>query len=299
MSKLEAALASRYSHLPMRDLVHSVCKHFLDSGLGDDNAEQRLCSNIDTIYWQQLSEVLLAHQLLAKNITPIHRKAGPDFLIRNGEQNVWIEVICPEARGLSPSWLRPISGQAGDFPHEALLLRWTAAIKEKSEKLLGGDSCRGYLSEGIVGGSDAYVIAINGRLLRGFNGVFPELNGISQFPFAVEAAFCVGPIEVRLDRETLAIVAQGYKHRQFVRKPSGANVPTDTFFDPRFASVSAIWAMDIDESILLGQHGEQAVVHNPSAANRVPAGLLPAHSDYVATEYTEYYRIDRLKRDSI
>jgi hypothetical protein len=88
-----------------------------------------------------------------------------------------------------------------EFPHEPLLLRWTAAIKEKAEKLLGNAAgAKGYLDKGIVATDDTYVIAVNGRLLRGPH--FATINGISQFPFAVEAAFAVGPIAVVINLDT-------------------------------------------------------------------------------------------------
>jgi type I restriction enzyme S subunit len=91
------------------------------------------------------------------------------------------------------------------MPHEAMLLRWTAAIKEKAEKLLGSvDGSRvGYLTKGTVRSDEAYVIAINGRMLRRLGS---SLLGISQFPFAAEAVFAFGPYELHLDRKTLKVV---------------------------------------------------------------------------------------------
>ena len=51
-------------------------------GLGDGNAEQRLCSNDDHTYWQQLSEVLVADQLLKVGLQPLlyDLEAGMPFL---------------------------------------------------------------------------------------------------------------------------------------------------------------------------------------------------------------------------
>ena len=78
----------------------------------------------------------------------------------------------PMPTGLSQDWLNPVPGEGGFVPHEAILLRWTAAIKEKAEKLLGNEKtgARGYLAKKVVGEGDAYVIAVNARMLRG--GVF-------------------------------------------------------------------------------------------------------------------------------
>jgi type I restriction enzyme S subunit len=69
--------------------------------------------------------------------------------------------------------------KAVSFPHEQMLLRWTSAIKEKWEKLIGSQdgTFKGWVEKGIVVPEDAYVIAVNGRQLR---GAFPALTGISQ-----------------------------------------------------------------------------------------------------------------------
>jgi len=84
------------------------------------------------------------------------------------------------------------------MPHEAMLLRWTAAVKEKAEKLLGNSvsGVKGYLQKGLAGTNDIYVVAVNARLLRGPN--FASVTGISQFPFAAEAVFAIGPYAVNI-----------------------------------------------------------------------------------------------------
>jgi hypothetical protein len=180
------------------------------------------------------------------------------------------------------------------MPHEAMLLRWTSAIKEKSEKLIGTpeNPGTGYLIKGLVAADDSYVIAVNGRLLR---SRFPQLEGISQFPFAVEATFSIGPYAVTINRETLESTDRGHQHRPLIPKPNGALVPADTFLDPRFSPISAIWAMDADENLLVGRQQPMVVVHNPTALNPLPVDLLPAFSEYVAISNGDYYQLERRK----
>lgn len=110
---------------------------------------------------------------------------------------------------------------------------------------------------------DTYVIAVNGRRLRGREGSFQQLEGISPFPFAVEATLAVGPLQVRLDRETLEVVSAAHMTRYEIPKPTGAIVTADTFLDPANAHVSAVWAVDVDERLALDEEGPMAVVHNP------------------------------------
>jgi hypothetical protein len=57
----------------------------------------------------------------------------PDLLVHHGGRNIWIEVICPEPVGIPMEWLQSKLDEVITLPHEAILLRWTAAIKEKAE----------------------------------------------------------------------------------------------------------------------------------------------------------------------
>lgn len=281
----------------MRERLIAVCQHYIDNGLGDGNATQRLCSPDTSIYWQQLSEVLLADQLMAAGIAFAHQAVGPDFRIDHQEKRIWIEVITPTPVNVPAAWLAPAGGGVRNFPHEEILLRWTAAIKQKAEVLLGNPpNVNGYLANGIVGVDDCYVIAVNGRLLRGFDGGLDALIGISQFPFAVEATFAVGPLQVQIDRETFEASEPKHQQRYLIHKPVGQPVPADTFLDLRFAPISAIWATDIDEFTVLDRPAKMVVVHNPSTPNPIPLGFLPAHDEYVARVLDEQsYQLDRVE----
>lgn len=301
---LVASIASRFPFEGeagdmIRERTLRVCGAHIESGLADNNCEQRLCSDDHSVFWQQFSEVLLAYQLQARGLKLSHAAEGPDFLLEHGGQRIWIEVITPEPKGLPDAWINHTIGNVVSLPHEELLLRWTAALKEKTEKLLGcihrraGDRVPGYRDKGIVPEGDVYVVAVNGRLLRGFGGVVPELNGISHYPLAVEATLAVGPLQIRIDRTTLEELSSGHQHRARVRKPSGAEVPADTFLDPAFSPVSAIWAVDVDETLLLGEPRPMVVAHNPLAATPLPRKFLPAQSEYFADVHADYYEIRR------
>ncbi len=251
--------------------------------MADQNFISRLTSGHDPTFWACLSEALLADRLHNKTFPA--RSAigeGPDFLVLDGTRKVWIEVICPEPRGVPTDWSTFQEGVT-DFPYESILLRWTAAIKEKSEKLIGNadGTSNGYLQSGIVGPNDAYVIAVNGCQLR--NGPFPALSGISQFPFAVEAVFPLGAYQLTINRDTLEVVDRGHRHRPYIINRNGAHVPAYAFLNPRFNPISAIWAVDINGESVIGNREPMAVVHNPNATNPIPVGFLPADSEYVAT----------------
>lgn len=260
-----------------------VCNDFVDRGLADPNFVSKLTSGEDSTFWACLSEALLADRLCNKTFPDRGVVGeGPDFLVLDGDRKVWIEVICPEPRGVSADWLAFKEGVT-DFPHENILLRWTAAIKEKSEKLIGNTdgTTNGYLQTGVVASKEAYIIAVNGCQLR--HGPFSALFGISQFPFAAEAVFSIGPQQLRISRETLEVVDRDHQHRPYVINKNGAQVPADTFLDPRFNPISAIWAVDVNGGAAIGNSEEMAVIHNPNALNPVSIGFLPTDHEYVAT----------------
>ena len=294
---LSDALRVRYSGaLPADETVYQrvleICQWYIDAGLGDADAKLRLTSADDAIYWQQLSEVLIARELVQAGLAPSRRPSGPDFLIEHQGRRIWIEVICPKPNDIPSDWLDTTNSPVS-FPHEAINLRWTAAIKEKFEKLTGKPDRTeaGYLAKGVVAPDDVYVIAVNGRLLR---NEFPQLSGISQYPFAVEVTLAVGPFSIHIHPNTLKATWSGLQHRRLLQKPNGALVPADTFFDPAYVPVSGVWATDFDEKVLFGASKPSILAHNHTASNPLPALLLPVHSEYRATVGTEEYSVDRV-----
>jgi len=267
-----------------RQHLASACADFVNRGLADPKFVRELASGSDQKFWACISEALVAERLRDKSFGA--RKTleeGPDFLVMDGPRRVWIEVVCPEATGVPANWLNPQLGGVVNFPHEQILLRWTSAIKAKAEALIGSaDSTQeGYLRSGVIAPDDAYVIAVNGCQLR--SGPFPALFGISQFPFAAEAVFPIGPFQVRINTETRAVVDRGHQHRPYVLNKNGAKVPAYTFLDPRFNPISAVWAVDLNGGTAIGNSEPMAVVHNPNATNPIPPGFLPADDEYVAT----------------
>jgi len=167
---------------------------------------------------------------------------------------------------------KPNDFKVGDFPHNEILLRWTAAFKEKWEKL------GKYRAAGIVGEKDAYVIAINGCQL----GALPLHHGISRYPFAVEAVYCVGPVAVPIDKATGRIGKGFTTIRTSIRNANNAPVPTSPFVDPAYSGVSGIIAYTKDRSddaIL-----PVDVIHNHYASVPVPNEVLGSAGDEWITE---------------
>lgn len=267
-----------------RDELTRVCEAFISSGFAGSNYISELTSGSNGKFWSCVSEALIFDRIREMNfgVRP-NAGVGPDFLVEDGNRKVWIEVVCPQPIGLPPEWLEIQSSSFGHVPHDAILLRWTSAIKEKTEKLIGSEDgrVRGYLHTGVVSESDVYVIAVNGCQLR--HGPFPALHGISQFPYAVEAVFPIGPYQLKIDKKTLKCVGDGFQERYSISKPNGSSVPSYAFLDTRNKMISAIWAVDFNAGTVIGNHEPSALIHNPNAVNALPQGFLPSCEEYVAT----------------
>lgn len=283
-----------------RQELNRVCNEFLDSGLADSKFVKELTSGQDSKFWACISEALLADRLRDK-VIPERSSIGegPDFLVMDDNRKVWIEVICPEPCEIPSDWLNHEEGVI-EFPHNDILLRWTAAIKEKAEKLIGNadGTIKGYIQTGVVAANDAYVIAVNGCQLR--SGPFSALLGISQFPFAAEAVFAFGPLQLKINKETLKVIERGHQHRPNIINKNEAEVPTYTFLDPRFNPISAIWAVDINGGSVIGNGEPMSVIHNPNALNPVSKGFLPADSEYIATPVSNNeYLLEKINLQNI
>ena len=287
MERINACLENRFPGVGraalLREHLTRACTIFIESGLADAKFVDELTFGSDAKFWSSLSEALVYQRLTDKKFPPRARiGVGPDFLVDIDDRRLWIELICPEPMGIAPGWTNVEPGTATSMPHEEMLLRWTAAIKEKNEKLVGTQDgrTRGYIQTGVVNHDDIYVIAINASQLR--HGPFPSLTGITQLPFAVEAVFPVGPYQLKIDPTTMRVVERGHAHRMTITKPNGAQIPTHAFLNPWFRNVSAIWALDLNGQAIIGNAEPSALVHNPNAFNPLPKRFLPADAEFVA-----------------
>lgn len=265
---------------------------FREHGLDDPQFSQELASGNPHKHHQRLAEMLLAKYLWDNGFTLSSACEGPDFKASKGGITVWIELVTPEPRGISPSWL--LSGDnegVWTYPHTEIALRYTSSLKEKFEKLTGiPKGQRGYLSKGIVGSNEPYVIAINQHLLQ---SNFRTLHGISQTPTACEVLYSVGAIQLHLNRATGQTTHMDHAHRPSLEKTGSGGekvaVPANSFLDPAYAPVSAVMALDLQEEALISpdraalkKEHLAAVIHNMGARNAIPTRFLPGQEHWTA-----------------
>lgn len=203
------------------------------------------------------------------------RDVGPDFRFEHDGLTMWVEAISPEPKGLPEHWMTAPKAdefKVGNFPHNEILLRWTAALKEKWQKL------QDYHQKKIIKENDAYVIAVNGCQL----GALPVNHGITRYPFAIEAVYPVGPLAYELDRATGRIGKAIVTQRLSIRNKNNAPVATTIFADPAYSGISAVIACTMDRSDDASLPLD--VIHNHFARVRVPDQTLGSAGDEWVTE---------------
>ena len=204
---------------------------------------------------------------------------GPDLGLIRKDKTIWIEATVPMPEGIPPNWLSPFPGSVQKMPDEEIVLRWTAALREKNNKRVT------LLQKKRIRPEDAYVVAVNSCMLSDF----PDLDhGVSQFPFAVEAAFPIGPIQVPFTKtQTGAVHAGPARHslRYFIKNPKGIDVRTDNFLNPDYAGIGML--IGCSRAHMLDAKLPLIGAYNPLAHNPVAVGVLGIGTEYVAEKRSE------------
>jgi hypothetical protein len=270
---VEEFIAAKYSkNLLARAYYTDLWRRYAASGLPDRHFAKELRSGDEGKFWERAWEMLLYHHLAKLGHTIRSCDPGPDFEIPAGNASIWVEATVPSPVDLPSNWIEVPSREFGarNVPHEGMLLRWTAALKEKMHKL------EAYRAKGIVSDCDPYVIAINACRLSGLG----TTRGASGLPIAVEAVFPIGPWKFPILQEEGRLGDPVRSDRFSIKNKNGSDVPTDSFLSPTYAGVSALLGCSTcyaPEEVL-----EVVIVHNPLASNRLPLGMLGASIEYTA-----------------
>jgi hypothetical protein len=279
-----AFLDTQYPDAPdYKSSLVALWQKYQSLGLPNQHFVSELTSGKKTAVFQRAWEMMLAHHLDAQGHHLTTADEGPDFRFEHDGLIVWVEAVSPEPQGVPDHWLEklePNEFKVGDVPHTEVLLRWTAALKAKWDKLNVD------VAKNIVRASDAYVIAINGCQL----GAFALQHGVSRFPYAVEAVYALGPLAVPIDKTTGKIGKPFVSIRPAIQTAKGAPVPTSLFIDPQYAGVSAIIACSMDRS--KGASLPVDIVHNHFARVRVPERILGREGEEWATTMVDNNEIE-------
>lgn len=250
----------------VRDEEHLSCeKEFVESLWSTYRplADPHFRSDARNHFLQRFWEMYLACTLLKRGFTLIRSgNEGPEFYFEFNSQRIWVEAIAPGA-GDGPDHVPEIQlGECYDVPERQILLRFTAAIFAKQEKL---ESAR---AKGIVGLNEQMILAINSR------GI-PDAHYRADMPYVVKALLPVGNLTVGIDPKTRAVTDSFHTYREEIRKGNSSHVATTAFLNPRFKSIVAVIHSGVDVTIHPTQLGDEFVVlHNPSAMPSLPDAVF-------------------------
>jgi hypothetical protein len=269
--RVRAFLAEQFkTRLPSLTELTALWETYVRLGLPNEDFVAEFTSGKPSSLAQRTWELLVAQHLHDQGHELTCVGNGPDLCLKHGDTRIWVEAICPEPKNVPAEWLEPPNpndGKVGNFPHEQILLRWTAAFAEKCRKL------KTYLEKGTVLPTDAYVIAINGCQL----GLTPGARGITQMPFGVETVFPIGPLQYSINRATNKIEGTSISLRFSIINHNNTAIPTTSFVDPAYSGVSAVFGCATDRRY--GKPLAMHVVHNPLATVPVPHGLFGVDED--------------------
>jgi len=207
-----------------------------------------------------------------------HSDVGPDIFL--SDINAWAEVITPTDGELgNPNTVPKMNmGETSRFPSDQIMLRLSAAFKEKAEKF------RNYLSDEIVSSSQPLIICISGGGLADNLPLYAQ----GSYPGIVKTLFPIGDLTYRYNLQTRKLQDPYHKFRQGIEKVSGKEtkmIDMDFFLQDEYRHISAViysWAK-ADSPISRQKWGADFyTIHNPLAINPLEHGSIGVGREYSA-----------------
>lgn len=283
----------------------AVFAWFSDAGLVERKFAAAIEAGSDPEYAQNLSEMLVAYRLhqhgFALKRSP--RKGGPDFIATKDGVTIQVEVITPQPLPEVAEYLNRPKVSVFTVPLQHFLMNWTKGVAAKVKQLLGDGQTKGWRDKNLVDSKFPFVIAVNGCLFATAldEGFFRP--PIGNHPWAATGLYALSDATIRFDRQTGKRLWSGFEFRKELMREDKGAIPLDTFLDPTYASVSAVWAMSLDDfdllhddpEILSRQRYASAVLHNPNAEVALTVGHLPAYEEWTVMPNEEGYEVTRVK----
>lgn len=226
----------------------------------DKDFPAQLAQDFEARFWEMYLTCTLIHKYF-KVLPKRTRARGPDIRIEYGSTTIWIEAVTPTVGDSKKCDSVPPAkiGVAQEIPDEQMTLRFRSAIHDK---YFGKYFT--YLGDGIIGGGDCYVIALNGCRMPWRGGDYEPARIVrSVLPF--------GPQVVTIDTRFHEIVKTGHQYRAHLKKASGEEVETDIFLKPEYRHLSAVMFSEINIANLTSGMGDDfIIVDNPLASKKLP-----------------------------
>lgn len=237
------------------------------------HADPNFLSAIRHDFYSRFWEMYLSCALEEVGLSVSSKAEGPDILLTQNGQRIWVEAVAPTAGGVGhPDRVPDIKmKEAQSVPDDEILLRYRAAIEEKYTR-----KRQTYLDNGVLDAGEPYIVAICGTKI-GFCLADDEPARIAR------AVYPIGNRFAKLNIKTGEMVDGGYSNRDELVKKSGAVVRTDVFMNPEYSGLSAVLCSNADAvngPFSLG--ADFSLVHNHSSINPIPHGLIPLGQEYSA-----------------
>ncbi|CAK8722226.1 MAG: hypothetical protein CDV28_11639 [Candidatus Electronema aureum] len=256
-----------------------VIKLWQDSGkFLDPKFPDKLASRFHQHFW----ELYLAATLHDVGFPLVEQKKeeGPDILLCNNSQCVWVEAIAVTAGDGNDAVPANVCGQASPVPDEQIRLRLTSAFKEKFEKY------QKYITNGIVSDNDQFIIAINAAIV-------PSARLERELPFIVRCLLPFGHELLEINQQTMKAVNRTHTYQGEINKKSGTKIPVTIFQQEKYEGISAVIYSCSDVSynnVILGD--DIVVVHNPLARNQLPHDFIKRGSEFFVNCQLQLERIE-------
>ncbi|MEW5836709.1 MAG: hypothetical protein AB1832_16730 [Pseudomonadota bacterium] len=264
--------------------------------LADREFDKHLLSDSTAQSEARMGELLFAMLLWQSDFALSSANSGPDFRATKDGLTICFEVITPEPKGFPEGYLNSlkVGGEVAQrVPHEQRILRWTHALKTKSDKWIGEDGGPGWLSNGVVSEREPYVIVINSVLLDKY---WWEINGVSRLPYPVEICYGAGPIAAAMDPSTGSILSEGNQFRPVINRPGKESVPSSVFLSPGYDHVSAVLGCILKEqTIVFGKEPLAELVHNSRANVVIPPNVVPATREWTGQDEVGHIAITPIR----
>ncbi len=245
------------------------------------NADPHFQEETKTHFHQRTWELYLWQVLEAHGFAPEKQSSeGPDYCITLDGQRTWVEAIAP-GRGAGQDAVPPIRTinemlEAGEepiaqrVPEEAIILRFTHAIRDKMKKY------EEYRAKRIVQDDDQFIIAINGCMAT-------DYRGDPSVPYVIKATIGLGHLQVSIDPTGKEPTESYYQRRSHVLKKNQEPISTELFRLDEYRDISAILYSPKDICNIPEKIGsEMYYFHNPLAKNPFPIGTFKFCREYRA-----------------
>ncbi|MFC1993622.1 hypothetical protein ACFLV3_07475, partial [Chloroflexota bacterium] len=161
-------------------------------------------------------EMYLACTLMDNGYKIAHKDEGTDIRIDLGKKIIWVEAVTPTSGDPSspdsvPSMRMNV---AQEVPDKQITLKYCSVIKDKYL-----DKYFKYVTDGIIGKDDCYVIALNDSLI-------PWRYGDFEPPRIVRSVLPFGWQVVTIDINSHEVVRRSNQYRVSLSKEGGSEVHT-------------------------------------------------------------------------